>query len=63
MAKYVIGRASDPDQQHRQGNLLQTMLGAPTEHDQDTLDFVKSKYLLLLFKSKHFIDMFNTTRY
>ena len=62
MAKYAIGRASDSNQNRRQGNLLQTMLGAPNENDEDTINYMKSKYLLLL-KSNHPIDMFNTTRF
>jgi hypothetical protein len=40
MAAYTIGRAADQNTLHRQGNLLQTLLGAPNENDKDTLDYV-----------------------
>jgi hypothetical protein len=49
MAAYSIGRAADTNQQHRQGNLLQAMLGAPSENDQSTLTYVTSKSPLFPF--------------
>lgn len=41
MTTYAIGRATDPNKDHRQGNLLQAMFGAKDEHDADTLAYVK----------------------
>jgi hypothetical protein len=49
------GRASDPNQNRRQGNLLKPMLRAPNENDEDTITYVKSKYLLLVLQLKHLI--------
>jgi hypothetical protein len=49
MAAYSIGRAADTNQQHRQGNLLQAMLGAPSENDQGTLTYATSKSSLFPF--------------
>jgi len=49
VAAYTIGRASDANQNRRQGNLLQTMLGAPNENDQDTLDYAKCRSSFISF--------------
>ena len=49
MDAYAIGRAADTNQQHRQGNLLQAMLGAPSENYQGILTYVTSKSLIFLF--------------
>lgn len=44
MVQYAIGRAGDPNGlKHRQGNLLQGLLGASDENDEDALAYVISK--------------------
>lgn len=46
MAKCTVGRAYSPDLKYRKGNLLQTILGAPSEDDIATRDYVRSKCIV-----------------
>jgi hypothetical protein len=43
MAAYAIGRSLDQNIAHRQGNLLQAMLGSATENDENILTDIQSE--------------------